>query len=266
MTIKELLGDKFPEEMEILDEESKPWNENKIRIGYNRARDEIGNLEVPERKPAEPCKCDPPGSGEEYCKGDCYKPNEYKELKPYPEMPSGKWEKVEEKELMPCPYKATHYLKEKYSPNKKIIDKVFKHSNLPILHEYQDGGWWVYCSCCYARGPKHPDKEDAITAWNTRTAPEQQRLDEKELTKFFERTELSLPVLRTKLHCVVMAREVCEKLGHSVVSVPSVEELDSFIEKYQSTINLKTMEWKAYKAHRRNLAIAIKTYIDGRRV
>lgn len=70
--------------------------------------------------------------------------------------------------LKECPFKTAHKIQYNYNPNKDLIDKTFSHDNLPKLHEYQNGGYWVYCKCCYAKGPKFPDKELAIKAWNTR--------------------------------------------------------------------------------------------------
>lgn len=36
-------------------------------------------------------------------------------------------------------------------------------------------GWFVSCSCC-AVGPSAKSRDDAVTAWNTRIEPTQERL------------------------------------------------------------------------------------------
>lgn len=86
--------------------------------------------------------------------------------------------------LLPCPYIDGHKFQYDYSPNKDLIDKVFNHTNEPKVHTYQDGGYWVYCSFCGARGPKFPDKETAIESWNARKP---RAIDPKQISSILAR-------------------------------------------------------------------------------
>lgn len=157
----------------------------------------------------EPCKCGPPGSGEEYCNIGC-EPQKEKEMETMSDI---------EKTVMlaPCPFCGD-------------IEPILAGDGINL------GRWVVCCRNCYGRIIAQKTEEEAIKNWNTRTAPEQQRLDEPDEKEIYEfmctnyphlvpRNNLTGKDLQEGIRVIKMVKHISQKFGHAVVSVPSVENV-----------------------------------------